>query len=216
MEACQVSPQCAWTVNRTNNWERFFYVGRSSSATHPQEQKQGDDAWISISSRIDRISVFSRLALLAAVVDVTETPHQIQLILYRSISLTTLLEVSNKWTLAGAGDIVGLFTRESYMGSVYRPVLGNIDALVIKAGAYVSPPECTRYTHPMRNVKWCNGRVVIVDEVDVIGIKQTLELMFNYPGRLGEPGNDLCHVSRSKIALECSSYVLDLVTETVS
>lgn len=216
----------ARNADRTNSWERFLYIGRSTSATNLQRQQQDDDAWIAISSRIDRISVFSRLALLAAVVDVTETPHQIQLILYRPISLTTLLEVCNKWTLANAGDIVCLFDHESYLEvkrpgrhSFYRPISGNIAALCIKPEAFIFRPQSTSttaYIPPLRNGKWCDGRVIVADGVDVSGTRQTLEMILDYPGRKSEPGNDLCHVPRSKIRLECPSYVLDLVTETVS
>jgi hypothetical protein len=170
--------------------------------------------------------VFSRLALLAAVVDVTETPHQIQLILYRPISMTTLLKVCNKWTLANAEDIVGLFCHDSYLEvkrqgrpSFYPPISGIIADLCIKPEAYIFRPQSISPTadiQPIRKGQWCGGRVVIADEVDVTGIRQTLKMIFDYPGRKSEPGNDFCHVSRSTIRLECSSYVLDLVTETVS
>jgi hypothetical protein len=170
--------------------------------------------------------VFSRLVLLT-IVDVTERPHQLKLVLLRPISLTTLLTVCNGWTSASATDLVGLFGQDPYLEEKrlglpcpQRPFMGIITDLLISSGAYVWRDAARGATHEIREQKswWCKGKVFIADEVDMNGIKETLAMMFDdYPGRAGEPiGGNVLGQPRSSISLECSSSVLDLVPETVS
>jgi hypothetical protein len=171
------------------------------------------------------MSVFPRLIVLA-VVDVRKTPHRIQLVLYRPINLATLLEVCNKWTSGIATDIVSLFGRTSKLSGVSakepgldRPASMDVNDLLIKKGAYVSRPgdkDNLAYSYPAKVSSWCRATVHIEEDSDIMGIKETLGILFDYPGRAGEPSDRSCRNPRSSIDFECSSSVLALLPEAVS
>jgi hypothetical protein len=145
----------------------------------------------------DAVSFFPHLVLLA-VVNVTKTPHRLQLMLFRPISLATLLEICNKWTSGIATDLISLFSRHYYMSeSLERvpcsasPTSKHITDIVLKPGAYVSWSRNARDTamrpQAVQHLSWCTGHVHIEDDGDTKGIKETLAMIFGYPGRIGEP-----------------------------
>lgn len=210
----------------TLNGDRFLFLEEWIPLAESLDEEQENTLWTDITSRVEGISMFSHLAFLA-VVDVTETPERLQIMLFRPIYISTLLEICNERTSANASDIVGLFGQDPFLEETYdgspsppRRITGIITHLAIKAGAYVSrllTARTTPHAPPVHDSGRSNGKVLIEDEADLIGIKETLEVMFcSYPGRAAEHFADTAPHVRSAIHLECSSSVLDLIPEAVS
>lgn len=203
---------------------RYLYV-ESIPATRPRHRQLEDAPPKYIPFQFDAISVCPCLALLV-VANVSQRPHQLQLTLFRPISLTTLLiQVCNPWRSTIATDIVSLFGRDFYSSELgpsmsldHRPASKVVTDLIIKPGAYISQPTDTGDTTPCRPVqdRMCpHRRIRIEDETWTIGLKDTMAIVFGNASDAGE--SDLnAYKHRPSILLECTSSMLELVTEAVS
>jgi hypothetical protein len=219
---------------RPNSCERYLYVAESIFVTKDHHRQQEKAAWGSITVQVGGTSVFANLILLAVVnMHVTKKPHRLQLTLFRPICLTSLLTIVNEWTTNTATDIVSLFGRDYYVteslekitnpAKTARPVSAHIVELVIRRGAYVfravslaKSGGSTTHGQPRQDLSWSRGTLCIEDEVDTMGIQETLAMLFDDPGRVGEPTDGSSRTPPSEIFLECSSYVLSLLPEIVS
>jgi hypothetical protein len=215
-------------ATRTNGCGKISIPGTSEEsipAEGPLRHQQEVGAVRSISSQVDGLLQSPHFVLLA-VANITKTPSRLSLVLFRPITITTLLEVCNAWTSGIATNLVSLFGRNYYLSTSLervpcpaRPASHDIVNLVIKRRAYVTRPkdkQDTKYIEPVQDLSWCSGTVHIEDEVNMEGIKGTLEMVVGNPGRVGERNDGNSRKPRSLITLECSSSILDSLTEAVS
>lgn len=209
----------------TNGCKRYLQLEESIQVEGPYRRQQEVASVQSISSEVDGLLQSPRLVLVS-VANITKTPPRLSLVLFRPLSITTLLEVCNAWTSGIATNLVSLFGRNYYLTTELekvpcpaRSAANDIVNLVIKKGAYVSRPKDKQDTtniQPVQDLSWCSGTLHIEDELDMEGIKETLEMVFGNPGRIGERNDPNSRKPRSLITLECSSYILDPLTEAVS
>jgi hypothetical protein len=213
-------------ATQTNGYERFLYIEESIPLGGPRHRRQEQATFRSIASQIDSTSVFSRLVLLA-IVNIMTSPHRLQLTLFRPISLATFLKICNQWSSGIATDLISLFSRNYYiLESLEKvpwrasPTSKNITDLVVKPGAYVSwslgARETPKRPSAVKHLSWCGGHVYIEDGVDMKGIKETLAMIFVYPGRAGEPTDGSSRKPRSAFSIDCSSSVVSLISSAVS
>jgi hypothetical protein len=149
----------------------------------------------SVSFKFDVLSLFPRLVLLAVNDDIQE-PYDLQVSVYRPISLKTLLNVCNQWTPEPV-DFISLFAR--YF-SMPRPACLrtpktktetrsiDITELKIASAALISSPTAEQgviFYEPAR--RCCYGEVDIEQESKTIYIEETLKMIFDCPGGRFDP-----------------------------